>query len=302
MEKAKLTSLLEGGSKMAVSSIGNNKTIEQIIDESSKKTSNRNTGELGKDDFLKLLVTQLRYQDPMKPTEDKEFIGQMAQFSSLEQMKNMNTSFSASKAFNLIGKNIVASVKDSSSSETKTVEGKVTSVKISSDAAYVIVDGEEVPVEQITEVNEATKYGQGDISSYTNLIGYDCRGVVYDSKTSDMISVNGIVKEIQKGAYEDYAIMDGVSVDVSGISDVRTPDLNSKKAYFEANKGKEIPVNILDKNRNVIVPVKATLKDYNIDNDGNIKATLDGVAVPVESISKIRSAQMKEGTSDGSEQ
>jgi len=287
---------------MAVSSIGNNKTIQQIIDESSKKTSDRNTGELGKDDFLNLLVTQLRYQDPMKPTEDKEFIGQMAQFSSLEQMKNMNTSFSASKAFNLIGRNIVASIKDSSSAEIKTVEGKVTSVKISSDAAYVIVDGEEVPVEQITEVNEATKYGQGDISSYTNLIGYDCSGVVYDSKTSDMISVNGIVKELRKGVYEDYAIMNDVSADISGIPNVRITDLNSKKAYFEANKGKEISLDILDKNRNVTVPITATLKDYSIDNAGNITAKLDGVTVPVESISKIRSAEMKEGTLDGSEQ
>ncbi len=46
---------------------------------------------LGKDDFLNLLVTQLRYQDPLEPMKDSDFVAQLAQFSSLEQLSNINT-------------------------------------------------------------------------------------------------------------------------------------------------------------------------------------------------------------------
>ncbi len=75
--------------------------------------------ELGKDDFLKLLITQLSNQDPTEPMENTEFIAQMAQFSSLEQMTNMNQEFAkmnsmlvSSQAVNTIGKTVDVNLGD----------------------------------------------------------------------------------------------------------------------------------------------------------------------------------------------
>lgn len=87
------------------------RTIDEMISASEAKDSGRNvSNELGKSDFLNLLITQLQFQDPLEPMDDTDFIAQLAQFSSLEQMQNLNTSFSQSMGFSLIGKHISATV------------------------------------------------------------------------------------------------------------------------------------------------------------------------------------------------
>lgn len=82
----------------------------------SSKSSSTDGSSFGKDDFLNLLVTQLRYQDPLSPMESTQFTSQLAQFSSLEQLSNVNenlgilqlyqASINNSQAVGFIGKNV----------------------------------------------------------------------------------------------------------------------------------------------------------------------------------------------------
>lgn len=71
-----------------ISTISNIQEMESLLDE--RYISNQKTKELGKDDFLRLLLTQLRYQDPLNPLDGVQFTAQLAQFSTLEQLFNIN--------------------------------------------------------------------------------------------------------------------------------------------------------------------------------------------------------------------
>jgi len=109
---------------------------------------------LGKDDFLKLLVTQLQHQDPLNPVEDKEFIGQMAQFTSLEQLANVADSIGElrqsdqiSQGIGLIGHQLTYENPDGT-----LVTGTASSVSFTNGVIAIDVDGEPVSPGAVREV------------------------------------------------------------------------------------------------------------------------------------------------------
>ena len=275
---------------MSTNPVGNQNIMQGIIDSSAGSAAARNTGELGKTEFLNLLVTQLRYQDPLKPVDDKEFIAQLAQFSSLEQMQNMNNSISQSQAYSLLGKKVEASVTDESTKELTAVQGYVSAVKSRYGKVYLVVNDKDIPIENVINVIDSS-YQNSNISAYTGLIGTTVKGCVYDPNNGNVVLVNGIVQAIQKGVYEDYAVVDGVECEISGIVNEAASGNDSIEKYLQDNKGKEVNVYIIDGKTNVKVPVTGILKDYTILDDGTVNATLDSVLVPIESVSKITKPQ-----------
>ena len=123
----------------------------QITSRIPKKT-------LGQDDFFKLLVTQLRHQDPMNPVADTEFIAQMAQFTSLEQTKEMKEDIGEMRrqtqfqqAIGLIGKDVTLKPDD-----TTVVKGKVTGLEIKEGVPGIIVNGKLYNLEDVVNVQQAT--------------------------------------------------------------------------------------------------------------------------------------------------
>lgn len=114
---------------------------------------------LGKDQFLKILIAQLKNQDPMNPMKDQEFIAQMAQFSSVEQLSNMANEMkllrlSAGLSPELIDKKVTWETKDSTGA-TITQSGIVTGLSMKKGVQYVQVDGKDISVELLTRVEKA---------------------------------------------------------------------------------------------------------------------------------------------------
>jgi flagellar hook assembly protein FlgD len=86
--------------------------------------------DLDREAFLNLLVTQLQFQDPLSPMEDTDFIAQLAQFSSLEQMQSMNMNTTRSQAFSMIGSAVIAEVRNEATGVIDQVIGQVASVTL----------------------------------------------------------------------------------------------------------------------------------------------------------------------------
>ena len=213
-----------------VTSIDNSKTVTKMAEEDSS---------LGKDDFLKLLIAQLSAQDPLDPMGAQDFSAQLAQFSGLEQMTNVNTNLEIlqklqtasqnTSSLNLIGK-IVESYGNAFSHSENSSE--TLSYSLASDAEWVRIDIFDIAGSQIDSVNLDSQTQGKNTASWDV---FDKHGkslpagtysftVKAENQAGATITVDtfssGLVSDVVFGADETYVIVNGKELPISTIKRV----------------------------------------------------------------------------------
>ncbi|MBQ6587959.1 MAG: hypothetical protein IJI01_04710 [Butyrivibrio sp.] len=132
-----------------VSAVIKNGEVQNMQKEDSTKTAS--TG-YDKDSFLKILVAQMKYQDPMEPTSNTEYINQYATFTQVEQLNNMANSMALSRASEMVGKTVRVSQYNPDNGKTTETIGVVDFVSYSGNKAYLNIDGTSYNVDDVSEV------------------------------------------------------------------------------------------------------------------------------------------------------
>ncbi|MCR5831805.1 MAG: flagellar hook capping protein [Lachnospiraceae bacterium] len=135
-----------------VANIVNGDITNNGVSASEAKKNATKSGDLDKEAFLQLLVTQMKYQDPLEPTDNTEYVSQLATFSELEQMTNLVTSSDLTRASQLVGQYVTVKEKNETTGEETLIGGKVDSVTVESGKGYLNIDGGKYSIDNLDSV------------------------------------------------------------------------------------------------------------------------------------------------------
>ncbi|MCL2707488.1 MAG: hypothetical protein FWF03_00060 [Defluviitaleaceae bacterium] len=201
---------------------------------------------LDKDAFLRLLITQMKYQDPLNPMDDRDFLGQMAQFTALEQMQNLNKAYLQTQAYSMIGKSVYAYFLEQLTNEYVEVAGVVSAVTMKNGEAFLFVDGYDVPLSsvnivgddyitanQLNEIYESVNNtrNQGYVGKYVQALLIDSKGNVTDY-------VEGVVDYVKQNGKQSVLVVGNKEVfpsEVTAVSD--KPLLLGKSVNVQITEG-----------------------------------------------------------------
>ena len=184
----------------------------------ASQVSNKSNSDMNKDTFLQLLVAQMKYQDPLEPTSNTEYISQYATFTQVEEIQNMAASMELSRASSLVGQEVMIETKDDSG-VTRSVQGKVDYVTYENGKAYV-------------SINESL-YSVGDVTSIVDKNYMDAYALASNliSRLTDLPAVNAVSEK-------DLLEIDSLWAIYNGMDDyqktfVATDALKALKEYAQ---------------------------------------------------------------------
>ena len=213
-------------------------TDSMYLSNQAKKTSTTGNSTLGKDAFLKILMTQLQNQDPTKPMDDSQFIAQMAQFSSLEQMTNLTTAFKEFAAVqeqsqmiefsSFVGKNVkwheLTEKKDENGKPiTSEGTGSITGIKfVNGNVEFTLADGKVISPGNISEVlSSGVNSNSNSLVDASRLIG---KTIIYTPASTDTETpseASAIVESVsKKNGHIVYNLSDGTSITADQITSI----------------------------------------------------------------------------------
>ena len=222
---------------MATNTISGLENIVSQTGATANQSQTSNLKSVGKDEFMKLLLAQLKNQDPLKPMDGTDFAAQLAQFSSLEQLKNLNTTLETqsvnqmtlgyAQSVNMIGKEAVTN-----SGNTVTANGQTTELNYSlaKDAQTVTISIMDKDGKLVKSWDESAK------TAGMNSATWDCSGVekgdyfyqiaARDSSGAPVAAetmTTGVVTAVHFRSNQILVTLNGREVPLSAISEVRDP-------------------------------------------------------------------------------
>lgn len=178
-----------------------NTTASSSTGSAVKETKANNS--MDKDSFLQLLVAQMKYQDPMEPQSNTEYVAQYAQFSELEAMQNLSSNMDLQRATSLVGKEVVVKT-TGASGEAIYKQGRVDYVSTEGSKAYMTINGQKYNIDDLDSVMDdeyvnATSLATQFITSLNKLPKVQALTQEYKDVIENLTDVYNDMTPYQKG-------------------------------------------------------------------------------------------------------
>ncbi|MDR0949051.1 MAG: hypothetical protein LBM69_06020 [Lachnospiraceae bacterium] len=135
--------------------VENGKIVTSTSQESLANATTKSSSGMDKDSFLQLLVAQMKYQDPLQPTSNTEYVSQYAQFSQVEQVQNMASTMEMQRAGSLVGQQVYLNT-TTASGDSQTIRGRVDYVVYQQGKAFLAINEELYSLSDLETVADPT--------------------------------------------------------------------------------------------------------------------------------------------------